>query len=1211
MQDLRGATEVRRYALVFCLFFLSVAAYAQSPPPILPAGDAAVAGFSGTVVFGSPPPLEAKRIDNTYIDLDGPALRVMALGRMGGPPQGQFVAAPRPFTVTARQIGQVFSVALDDADPPNIYVAASSAYGLPIVVPDSDGDGLPDRSRRGAPDAAFMPGLFGPVIADGGPGSIWKIDGRHGAVTLFANVVLNGVRNSGPALGGLTFDPGSRQLFVADRDTGMIHRFTLDGVERGIFDHGVQALAAAGLPPVVFDPRKRTDLQNPAFDSTNPATWGYVSIVRRVFGLSVYGSRLYYAVASGLRVWSVGILPDGSLGADARVEVAIPPGPKADAEISTIAFDRDGRMLLAERGPPTGAYDYKILATPAGGRALRFRAKLPGENGTPFYWQADGDYAVGFPPNFTNDNGGLALGYGYDSAGNIDPGRCGATLWTTGEQLRLSPDRSLAERLRAGGPLAVNGLQGNALELVRPQNTPPFNSYFLNYADPAEQPGLMGQIGGIAIWQICPRAAIAPEIFAEMLATADLCPRGYVDIRNQCVPTPCKPDERYRDGKCVHECPPLRRSLRNECCPQGTVWNGRQCVPHTGPDLTINKEIDRCGLTECYYTIVVTNRGPGTYNGELIVGDVATAGQIITTSPDWTCTHANLPSGNDGVACRRPNTNIPPGQSVKLTVEVKVANGTTGGLLNCAIVDPRRDGNTSNNISCKYKPPDQTGNPKLKIVKAAPKSCTFVRDDGQRPIWQCEFAVTVTNEGTAPANNVTVTDVPSNGTIIGVQNDGSWNCTMGSNSVTCWHPGALNPGAPPSPATFTVTVEAAGLYANPAIIRGGGEAVVENCAALGNTVRRGDILNGRVKLASIVDDPAFAFRLAQAQGQNAPSPGTGQAPPSPPGGPVQAPGNNFPGLTVPGGPIEVAPGSNAPGSFVGPASQSCASIRLPKKDPPTTCVPAHVPGCICAGPPIGPERKPACRAGECQTCGGCPTAFAPDGTCPSPPGDNSSCVPTRIPGCKCTGSSTPAGNLCHAGECMTTCPTPSSCQGSDCPQPILPLPLPIPLPPCTGSDCPTPPGTGSQPVCNSPKVLLFGQCVCRSRTAVGDDCHEPTTEKQPACTFPKIAFGGKCVCRGGTVGDDCHVPTKETKPKKCQLGTHLVDGECVRGTPKKCQQGTYLSGGKCVRGLPRQKNKKPKSSDNETLKAGPGLNINRSIGGGKSGGGGGSKGKGG
>jgi hypothetical protein len=218
-------------ARAVCLLSLSAAAYAQNAPPILPVGDAAVAGFSGATVIGSPPP--PARVDKTYIDLDGPALRVIGLSRMGGPPQAQLVAAPKTFTVTARQMGQVFSLALDDADPPNIYAAATSAYGLPIVVPDADGDGVPDRSRRGAPNAAFMPGLFGPVVADGGPGSIWRIDGRTGAVTLFANVLLNGVSNSGPALGGLAFDRASRQLFVADRDTGMIHRFTLDGVDRG------------------------------------------------------------------------------------------------------------------------------------------------------------------------------------------------------------------------------------------------------------------------------------------------------------------------------------------------------------------------------------------------------------------------------------------------------------------------------------------------------------------------------------------------------------------------------------------------------------------------------------------------------------------------------------------------------------------------------------------------------------------------------------------------------------------------------------------------------------------------------------------------------------------------------------------------------------------------------------------------------------------
>ena len=34
-----------------------------------------------------------------------------------------------------------------------------------------------------------MPGLWGP---QGGPGSIWKIDGTTGEVSLLANVVLGG-----------------------------------------------------------------------------------------------------------------------------------------------------------------------------------------------------------------------------------------------------------------------------------------------------------------------------------------------------------------------------------------------------------------------------------------------------------------------------------------------------------------------------------------------------------------------------------------------------------------------------------------------------------------------------------------------------------------------------------------------------------------------------------------------------------------------------------------------------------------------------------------------------------------------------------------------------------------------------------------------------------------------------------------------------------
>jgi hypothetical protein len=476
---------VRRYALIcanlLCLAFLSAAALAQNALPVLPAGDAAVAGFSGTIVLGSPPPPEPKRIDKTYINLDGPSLRVIGLGRMGGPPQAQLVAAPKPFTATARQIGQVFSLALDDANPPNIYAAATSAYGLPIVVPDADGDGVPDRSRLGAPNAAFMPGLFGPITVDGGPGSIWRIDGRTGAVTLFANVTLGGVPNSGPALGALAFDPVSHQIFVADRDTGLIHRFTLDGVERGRFDHGSQALSAAGLPPIGYDPRKRLNIESPTFDSANPATWAYAPPARRVFGMAVYRGRLYYAVAAGLRIWSISLLPDGSFGADARGEVTVPRGALPNSEVSEILFDDTGDMLVAERGAPTGAYDYKALAESPENRVLRFRPKGPDDPPSRDLWfPVPKEYAIGFPPTYRNDNGGIAIGYGYDPAGNINRAVCGGTLWSTGEQLRNARDRAIIQRLQAGGPLIVDGLQGNSTRLLRPLNEPPFETYFID-----------------------------------------------------------------------------------------------------------------------------------------------------------------------------------------------------------------------------------------------------------------------------------------------------------------------------------------------------------------------------------------------------------------------------------------------------------------------------------------------------------------------------------------------------------------------------------------------------------------------------------------------------------------------------------------------------------------------------------------------------------
>src|SRR5579863_2960582 len=201
-------------------------ASAQNGPAILIDGNAVVTGFSGASnAGGAAPP------DKAAIDPNGPAARVVDLQSPGAPPSAQLLTAPKPFTVTAGQVGQVFAVTLDNASPPNIYVAATSAYGLPIVVPGPNGDLL--RATAGAPGAQFMPGLFGPSALNGGPGSIYRIDGVTGEVTLFANVTLEGVPNSGAALGGLAFDPASRTIFAADRETGMIHRFDLSGQEVG------------------------------------------------------------------------------------------------------------------------------------------------------------------------------------------------------------------------------------------------------------------------------------------------------------------------------------------------------------------------------------------------------------------------------------------------------------------------------------------------------------------------------------------------------------------------------------------------------------------------------------------------------------------------------------------------------------------------------------------------------------------------------------------------------------------------------------------------------------------------------------------------------------------------------------------------------------------------------------------------------------------
>lgn len=475
----------------------SPAAPAQQHSIVIVApGNAAVTGFSGAL-----PPIQiAPGVDPgtlTFIDRNGPSLRVIDLQHMGGPTTAQLVGVAKPFTFTAAQIGQVFGVALDDGSPPNIYAAATSAYGLPIVAPG--GDGQPQHVKGGAPSATFMPGLWGP---QGSPGSIWKIDGATGKVSLFADVTSNGRGNSGAALGGIAYDAATKSIFVADRESGFIYRLASDGRILDRYDHGVTGRAAQGLPPVPWDSGKRVDITSPQFDSSDPATWNYAAPERRVFGLAVFEYRLYYAIADSLQIWSVALNRDGSFGSDAVIEVAVPPS-SGPTEISKITFDEQGRMFLAERPAPTGAFDLEALAVPAIGRVLRYAVIGIAPGGRRIWQEQPDEYAIGFQRELHNDNGGVAIGYNYDHNGEVIRASCGGFMWTTGEDLRDSSDAALTARLTESGTVNVSGLQGNGTWLVKPANAPPLKSYFIDYLDEASDSAARGQMGDIAIALPC------------------------------------------------------------------------------------------------------------------------------------------------------------------------------------------------------------------------------------------------------------------------------------------------------------------------------------------------------------------------------------------------------------------------------------------------------------------------------------------------------------------------------------------------------------------------------------------------------------------------------------------------------------------------------------------------------------------------------------
>ena len=321
--------------------------------------------------------------------------------------------------------------------------------------------------------------------------------------------------NTGAALGNIAYDRWSRQLYVSDMETGMIHRIrTSDGTDLGFYDHGMRGRAnfydavegkQGALPPVAFDPASRSqivDCPSGRFEHS-PACWNVAANGRRVWGIGVWRNsatdevRLYYAtwsspafdpegwLATGDNdkrnaVWSVGIAPDGSFNiGSVRREFLLPDFFVGTEDISRAGFSQPVSdiafpvsaglplMLVAERGGlrNLGLGEPNAFAAPHEARVLRYELHDDG------VWRPIGRYDIGFydrihegePRMRANSAGGASFGPGFNSRWSVNSSRPDNYVWATGDAL-CSPDGpcNLAAGIDvgAGDDSDVHGLQG-------------------------------------------------------------------------------------------------------------------------------------------------------------------------------------------------------------------------------------------------------------------------------------------------------------------------------------------------------------------------------------------------------------------------------------------------------------------------------------------------------------------------------------------------------------------------------------------------------------------------------------------------------------------------------------------------------------------------------------------------------------------------------
>ncbi|HRE60059.1 MAG TPA: hypothetical protein PL096_03010 [Micropepsaceae bacterium] len=484
-------------------------------------GDAVVTGFAGVRKPDPTKPLPDGKsaIDQTFIDTNGATARIFNPAKPAFIWDGSLWTVPRRLDIRARDVGHVFGVAIDGETYPNLYLSATSAFGLNLVLPDADRDRLPERTTRGSANAVWMAGQFGPK---GGPGSIWRIDGETSEVSLLVNIEADGVGTGPASLGNLAYDPAHNQLFVTDLSSGLIHRISMGGRLLEHFDHGEDGRRAEGRDAVARGARPPS-VRDEGFDTTDPASWGFADPQRRVFGIAVWRNRVYYAAREPREIWSIGLDEKGGFAGDPRLEIELPVTAEGAAapEITDIVFSADGAMLLAERRAVTGAYDYAELVQSGPATVYRYWPEEPEDPRTKSRWIfAPEEHAIGFASDSRNGNGGIDVGYGYTQKGERDFDLCGEALWITGEDLRTF--RLEDGKFIPDGDLVAHGVQVSSSGPVRGFNVPPRASYIIDFDERLTNDQVSGHTGGLRIYRT--GCASAPVVCWE--APEGVRPRG-------------------------------------------------------------------------------------------------------------------------------------------------------------------------------------------------------------------------------------------------------------------------------------------------------------------------------------------------------------------------------------------------------------------------------------------------------------------------------------------------------------------------------------------------------------------------------------------------------------------------------------------------------------------------------------------------------------